>query len=120
MGLLVVGAPSLQDLQDCYRVCSLPHRPGPCWAACWLVCWQTHSLLTLQVFNIFNALGTIAFAYGGHNVVRHPLTVVIEDRCGYRKTMKCLPACQDLHLNPRGAEYKRLALRRLPAACSNL
>ena len=23
-----------------------------------------------QVFNIFNALGTIAFAYGGHNVVR--------------------------------------------------
>ena len=24
----------------------------------------------LQVFNIFNALGTIAFAYGGHNVVR--------------------------------------------------
>ncbi len=25
----------------------------------------------MQVFNIFNALGTIAFAYGGHNVVRN-------------------------------------------------
>ncbi len=29
-----------------------------------------HLWLRMQVFNIFNALGTIAFAYGGHNVVR--------------------------------------------------
>ena len=29
----------------------------------------THPWVTMQVFNIFNALGTIAFAYGGHNVV---------------------------------------------------
>ena len=30
-----------------------------------------------QVFNIFNALGTIAFAYGGHNVVSVWLLFVV-------------------------------------------
>ncbi len=36
----------------------------------------THSWVVMQVFNIFNALGTIAFAYGGHNVVRKAETTL--------------------------------------------
>ena len=66
--LSVVKVPS-------WAACSCLLEPGyigvkhHSWRDCGALTGVIEERAVLQVFNIFNALGTIAFAYGGHNVV---------------------------------------------------